>query len=88
MWTGWEDYDFHQEVHCPPDQLHPKKREKPMCDIEDFFDDLAEFGDWGDWQDFAFLGGAIGFIEERIEEELILDRLMMGIIPDDEDGAP
>ena len=61
MWTGWEDYDFHQEIHYPPDQLQAKKRNKPMCDFEDFFDDLDEFGDWGDWEDFAIVGGVIGF---------------------------
>ena len=51
-----------------------------MCDFDDFFDDLEV-------EDFAFTGGAIGFVEEELEEERILDRINEGLDPD-EDGAP
>ena len=51
-----------------------------MCDFDDFFDDL-------EIEDFTFIGGAIGFVEEELEEERILDRINEGLDPD-EDGAP
>lgn len=51
-----------------------------MCDFDDFWDDL-------DLEDFAILGGFIGYFEEQVEEERILDRINEEIDPDD-DGAP
>jgi len=52
-----------------------------MCDFEDLWDDL-------ELEDFAIIGGVIGYVEERIEEERIQDRINEGIEPFDEDGAP
>ena len=51
-----------------------------MCDFDDVFDDL-------ELEDFAIIGGAIGFVEEQIEEERIHDRIIEGLDPGD-DGAP
>ena len=51
-----------------------------MCDFDDFWDDLG-------FEDFFIIGGVIGYVEERIEEERIQNRINEGIDPDD-DGAP
>jgi len=51
-----------------------------MCEFDDFWDDL-------EIEDFAIIGGVIGYVEEQIEEERILDRINEGLDPD-EDGAP
>jgi hypothetical protein len=40
-----------------------------MCDFDDFFDDL-------EIEDFAWVGGAIGFIEEEMNERIRIEREM------------
>ena len=41
-----------------------------MCDFDDFFDDF------GDLEDFAWVGGALGMIDEELEEEKRLEQEM------------
>lgn len=54
-----------------------------MCD----FDDFDDFGDEIEIEDFALIGGVIGYFEEQLEEERVLDRINEGLETDD-DGAP
>ena len=53
--------------------------------FDDFFgDDFGDFFDDIEIEDFAFIGGAICFIEEELEERRRIEREMEGLDPTDE----
>ena len=53
--------------------------------FDDFFgDDFGDFFDDLEVADFAFVGGAIGLIEEELEEKKRIEREMEGLDPVDE----
>ena len=77
-WDDWHDYDFRLEPR-PPENRRQKQCATSKTSTT-FWDDI-------DFEDFFIIGGVIGYVEERIEEERIQDRVNEGIDPDD-DGAP